>query len=59
MHPVSPHTPCPHIPTHHHHPRSYKRKLSAMKALKAATTLSPAVVQGAGIPGTNKYNAER
>ncbi|XP_021266449.1 cadherin-related family member 2 [Numida meleagris] len=39
--------------------RSYKRKLSAMKALKAATTLSPAVVQGAGIPGTNKYNAER
>ncbi|POI25531.1 hypothetical protein CIB84_010719 [Bambusicola thoracicus] len=39
--------------------RSYKRKLSAMKALKVATTLSPAVVQGAGIPGTNKYNAER
>ncbi|XP_052541089.1 cadherin-related family member 2 isoform X1 [Tympanuchus pallidicinctus] len=39
--------------------RSYKRKLSAMKALKTATTLSPAVVQGEGIPGTNKYNAER
>ncbi|NXL86167.1 CDHR2 protein, partial [Alectura lathami] len=39
--------------------RSYKRKLSAMKALKAATILSPvAVQQGAGIPGTNKYNAE-
>ncbi|NXP06087.1 CDHR2 protein, partial [Thinocorus orbignyianus] len=39
--------------------RSYKRKLSAMKALKVATTLSPAMAQqGAGIPGTNKYNAE-
>ncbi|XP_061859027.1 cadherin-related family member 2 [Colius striatus] len=39
--------------------RSYKRKLSAMKALKAATTLSPATVQqGPGIPGTNQYNAE-
>ncbi|KAM6116157.1 LOW QUALITY PROTEIN: cadherin-related family member 2 [Pterocles gutturalis] len=39
--------------------RSYKRKLSAMKALKAATTFSPAMVQqGAGIPGTNQYNAE-
>ncbi|KFP09853.1 Cadherin-related family member 2, partial [Egretta garzetta] len=38
---------------------SYKRKLSAMKALKAATTFSPATVQqGAGIPGTNQYNAE-
>lgn len=30
-----------------------------MKALKAATTLSPTVAQqGAGIPGTNQYNAE-
>ncbi|NXE74790.1 CDHR2 protein, partial [Cochlearius cochlearius] len=39
--------------------KSYKRKLSAMKALKAATTFSPATVQqGAGIPGTNQYNAE-
>ncbi|XP_010000407.1 PREDICTED: cadherin-related family member 2 [Chaetura pelagica] len=39
--------------------RSYKRKLSAMKALKVATTLSPAMEQqGAGIPGTNQYNAE-
>ncbi|NXH68731.1 CDHR2 protein, partial [Hydrobates tethys] len=39
--------------------RSYKRKLSAMKALKVATTFSPATVQqGAGIPGTNQYNAE-
>uniref|UniRef100_A0A8B9CGN0 Cadherin related family member 2 n=1 Tax=Anser brachyrhynchus TaxID=132585 RepID=A0A8B9CGN0_9AVES len=39
--------------------RSYKRKLNSMKALKAATTLSPAVAQqGAGIPGTNQYNAE-
>ncbi|XP_074912738.1 cadherin-related family member 2 [Buteo buteo] len=39
--------------------RSYKRKLSAMKALKAATTFSPATAQqGAGIPGTNQYNAE-
>uniref|UniRef100_A0A8B9VCP1 Cadherin-related family member 2 n=1 Tax=Anas zonorhyncha TaxID=75864 RepID=A0A8B9VCP1_9AVES len=39
--------------------RSYKRKLNAMKALKAATTLSPTVAQqGAGIPGTNQYNAE-
>ncbi|KAF1435976.1 Cadherin-related family member 2, partial [Pygoscelis papua] len=39
--------------------RSYKRKLSAMKALKAATTFSPAMAQqGAGIPGTNQYNAE-
>ncbi|NXX78676.1 CDHR2 protein, partial [Urocolius indicus] len=39
--------------------RSYKRKLSAMKALKAATTLSPATVQqGPSIPGTNQYNAE-
>ncbi|KFQ61858.1 Cadherin-related family member 2, partial [Pelecanus crispus] len=38
---------------------SYKRKLSAMKALKEATTFSPATVQpGAGIPGTNQYNAE-
>ncbi|NWT87068.1 CDHR2 protein, partial [Lanius ludovicianus] len=39
--------------------RSYKRKLSAMKALKAATTFNPATAQqGAGIPGTNQYNAE-
>ncbi|NXU51295.1 CDHR2 protein, partial [Turnix velox] len=39
--------------------KSYKRKLSAMKALKAATTFSPAMAQqGAGIPGTNRYNAE-
>ncbi|XP_055669166.1 cadherin-related family member 2 isoform X1 [Falco peregrinus] len=39
--------------------RSYKRKLSAMKALKVATTYSPATAQqGAGIPGTNQYNAE-
>ncbi|XP_075622689.1 cadherin-related family member 2 isoform X1 [Balearica regulorum gibbericeps] len=39
--------------------RSYKRKLSAMKALKVATTFSPATVQqGAGIPGTNQYNTE-
>ncbi|NXV88936.1 CDHR2 protein, partial [Calonectris borealis] len=39
--------------------RSYKRKLSAMKALKVATTFSSATVQqGAGIPGTNQYNAE-
>ncbi|XP_063205536.1 cadherin-related family member 2 [Chroicocephalus ridibundus] len=39
--------------------KSYKRKLSAMKALKAATTFSPAMAQqGAGIPGTNQYNAE-
>ncbi|NXB04152.1 CDHR2 protein, partial [Cnemophilus loriae] len=39
--------------------RSYKRKLSAMKALKVATTFNPATVQqGAGIPGTNQYNAE-
>ncbi|XP_065546413.1 cadherin-related family member 2 isoform X1 [Lathamus discolor] len=39
--------------------RSYKRKLHAMKALKAATTFSPAMVQqGPGIPGTNQYNAE-
>ncbi|XP_065705229.1 cadherin-related family member 2 isoform X1 [Patagioenas fasciata] len=39
--------------------RSYKRKLSAMKALKVATTLSPVTAQqGAGIPGTNQYNAE-
>ncbi|NXX38771.1 CDHR2 protein, partial [Tricholaema leucomelas] len=39
--------------------RSYKRKLSAMKALKVATTLSPVMAQqGAGIPGTNQYNAE-
>ncbi|KAF1460533.1 Cadherin-related family member 2, partial [Spheniscus demersus] len=39
--------------------RSYKRKLSAMKALKVATTFSPAMAQqGAGIPGTNQYNAE-
>ncbi|NXJ66468.1 CDHR2 protein, partial [Rostratula benghalensis] len=39
--------------------RSYKRKLSAMTALKVATTFSPAMVQqGAGIPGTNQYNAE-
>uniref|UniRef100_A0A8D0F8E3 Cadherin-related family member 2 n=1 Tax=Strix occidentalis caurina TaxID=311401 RepID=A0A8D0F8E3_STROC len=38
---------------------SYKRKLSAMKALKVATTFSPAMAQqGAGIPGTNQYNAE-
>lgn len=30
-----------------------------MKALKAATTFSPATAQqGAGIPGTNQYNAE-
>ncbi|NXW05415.1 CDHR2 protein, partial [Fregetta grallaria] len=39
--------------------RSYKRKLSAMKALKVATMFSPATAQqGAGIPGTNQYNAE-
>ncbi|NXN11206.1 CDHR2 protein, partial [Indicator maculatus] len=39
--------------------RSYKRKLSAMKALKVATMFSPAMAQqGAGIPGTNQYNAE-
>ncbi|XP_064377027.1 cadherin-related family member 2 isoform X2 [Dromaius novaehollandiae] len=39
--------------------RSFKRKLNAMKALKAATTLTPAMVQqGPGIPGTNLYNAE-
>ncbi|NWH52556.1 CDHR2 protein, partial [Fregata magnificens] len=39
--------------------RSHKRKLSAMKALKVATTFSPATVQqGAGIPGTNQYNAQ-
>ncbi|NXN89469.1 CDHR2 protein, partial [Bombycilla garrulus] len=39
--------------------RSYKRKLTAMKALKVATTFNPATVQqGAGIPGTNQYNAE-
>ncbi|NWH70773.1 CDHR2 protein, partial [Piaya cayana] len=39
--------------------KSYKRKLNAMKALKVATTLSPSVAQqGAGIPGTNQYNAE-
>ncbi|NXG53765.1 CDHR2 protein, partial [Psilopogon haemacephalus] len=39
--------------------RSYKRKLSAMKALKVATTFNPAMAQqGAGIPGTNQYNAE-
>ncbi|NXC00037.1 CDHR2 protein, partial [Orthonyx spaldingii] len=39
--------------------RSYKRKLSAMKALKVATTFNPATAQqGAGIPGTNQYNAE-
>ncbi|NXQ97363.1 CDHR2 protein, partial [Sagittarius serpentarius] len=39
--------------------RSYKRKLSAMKALKVATMASPAMAQqGAGIPGTNQYNAE-
>ncbi|KAM6408684.1 cadherin-related family member 2 [Rhynochetos jubatus] len=39
--------------------RSYKRKLSAMKALKVATTFSPATAQqGAAIPGTNQYNAE-
>ncbi|XP_075297917.1 cadherin-related family member 2 [Opisthocomus hoazin] len=39
--------------------RSYKRKLSAMKALKVATTFNPAVAQqGAGIPGTNQYNTE-
>ncbi|NXA46316.1 CDHR2 protein, partial [Nothocercus julius] len=39
--------------------RSFKRKLNAMKALKAATTLTPAMVQqGPGIPGTNQYNAE-
>ncbi|NXL42538.1 CDHR2 protein, partial [Podilymbus podiceps] len=39
--------------------RSYKRKLSAMKALKVATKFSPDTVQqGAGIPGTNQYNAE-
>lgn len=30
-----------------------------MKALKVATTFSPAMAQqGAGIPGTNQYNAE-
>ncbi|NWZ35111.1 CDHR2 protein, partial [Brachypodius atriceps] len=39
--------------------RSYKRKLNAMKALKVATTFNPVTVQqGAGIPGTNQYNAE-
>ncbi|NWR26650.1 CDHR2 protein, partial [Tachuris rubrigastra] len=39
--------------------RSYKRKLTAMKALKVATTFNPATAQqGAGIPGTNQYNAE-
>ncbi|NWI41626.1 CDHR2 protein, partial [Picathartes gymnocephalus] len=39
--------------------RSYKRKLSAMKALKVAKTFNPATAQqGAGIPGTNQYNAE-
>ncbi|NXQ54307.1 CDHR2 protein, partial [Anthoscopus minutus] len=39
--------------------RSYKRKLSAMKALKVATTFNPATAQqGSGIPGTNQYNAE-
>ncbi|NXP53242.1 CDHR2 protein, partial [Heliornis fulica] len=39
--------------------KSYKRKLSAMKALKVATTFSSAAAQqGAGIPGTNQYNAE-
>ncbi|XP_074958645.1 cadherin-related family member 2 isoform X2 [Phalacrocorax aristotelis] len=39
--------------------RSYKRKLSAMNALKVATTFNPAMArQGAGIPGTNQYNAE-
>ncbi|NXI59356.1 CDHR2 protein, partial [Chloroceryle aenea] len=39
--------------------RSYKRKLSAMKALKVATTFSPAATQqGPSIPGTNQYNAE-
>ncbi|KAM6299559.1 cadherin-related family member 2 [Aegotheles albertisi] len=39
--------------------RSYKRKLSAMKALKVATTFSPDMAQqGAGIPGTNQYNTE-
>ncbi|XP_062358203.1 cadherin-related family member 2 [Cinclus cinclus] len=39
--------------------KSYKRKLSAMKALKVATTFNPATAQqGAGIPGTNQYNAE-
>ncbi|NWI97260.1 CDHR2 protein, partial [Pitta sordida] len=39
--------------------RSYKRKLSAMKALKVATTFNPATAQqGAGIPGTNQYNTE-
>ncbi|KFP92516.1 Cadherin-related family member 2, partial [Apaloderma vittatum] len=39
--------------------RSYKRKLNAMKALKVATTFNPAMTQqGAGIPGTNQYNAE-
>ncbi|NWX95336.1 CDHR2 protein, partial [Nothoprocta ornata] len=39
--------------------RSFKRKLNAMKALKVATTLTPAMVQqGPGIPGTNQYNTE-
>ncbi|NXC73566.1 CDHR2 protein, partial [Anhinga anhinga] len=39
--------------------RSYKRKLSAMNALKVATTFNPAMAQqGASIPGTNQYNAE-
>ncbi|TRZ22271.1 hypothetical protein HGM15179_004841 [Zosterops borbonicus] len=39
--------------------RSYKRKLNAMKALKVATTFNPVTAQqGAGIPGTNQYNAE-
>ncbi|NWR50234.1 CDHR2 protein, partial [Regulus satrapa] len=39
--------------------RSYKRKLNAMKALKVAKTFNPVTAQqGAGIPGTNQYNAE-
>ncbi|XP_067391732.1 cadherin-related family member 2 [Emydura macquarii macquarii] len=39
--------------------RSYRRKLKATKALKAASTLTAgAVQQGPAIPGTNKYNAE-
>ncbi|XP_019390868.1 PREDICTED: cadherin-related family member 2 [Crocodylus porosus] len=40
--------------------RSYRRKLTALKALQTATTLAPDTVQqGPAIPGTNKYNAER
>ncbi|XP_075756823.1 cadherin-related family member 2 isoform X2 [Pelodiscus sinensis] len=39
--------------------RSHRRKLKAMTALKAASTLvAHAAQQGPAIPGTNKYNAE-